>query len=92
VHWYSAGIGGEFQGYTLGNILSAQLHAAAVARHPEIPNEIAKGEFGVLRGWLTEKVYRHGAKYTALELLRRATGGERSIEPYVDYLWGKYAV
>ena len=30
VHWYYGGIGGGFQGYTIGNILSAQFYAAAV--------------------------------------------------------------
>ena len=40
VHWYPGGIGGGFQGYTIGNILSAQFYAAAVKAHPEIPREI----------------------------------------------------
>ena len=45
VHWYYGGIGGGFQGYTIGNILSAQFYAAAVKAHPGIPSEIAAGEF-----------------------------------------------
>jgi carboxypeptidase Taq len=90
VHWYSGPIGGAFQGYTLGNILSAQLHAAAVAAHPEIPGQIAKGEFGTLRGWLRDNIHQHGARFTATELIRRATGQDMSIEPYLDYLWRKY--
>jgi len=40
VHWYAGMIGGGFQSYTIGNILSAQFHAAAVKAHPEIPREI----------------------------------------------------
>ena len=43
VHWYGGSLGGGFQGYTIGNILSAQFFAAAVAAHPEIPKEIAAG-------------------------------------------------
>ncbi len=89
VHWYTGRIGGVFQGYTLGNIMSAQLYAAAVAAHPEIPARLATGEFGTLQTWLRTNVYRHGAKFTAGELMRRATGQEMSIEPYVDYLWRK---
>ncbi len=84
VHWYNGPIGGAFQGYTLGNILSAQLHAAAVAAHPEIPAQIATGELGTLHGWLRENLYQHGAKFTATELVRRATGRDMSIEPYLD--------
>ena len=34
VHWYAGGIGGGFQSYTVGNILSAQFHAAAVKDIP----------------------------------------------------------
>jgi carboxypeptidase Taq len=90
VHWYGGYIGGAFQGYTLGNILSAQFFANAVAAHPTIPDEIRAGEFGTLRGWLTENLYRHGAKYTAPELVKRVTGGDLTIEPYLDYLWKKY--
>jgi carboxypeptidase Taq len=90
VHWYDGPIGGVFQGYTLGNILGAQLYAAAVAAHPRIPGQIAKGEFGALRGWLRDNIHQHGAKFTAAELIRRATGEDMSIEPYLAYLWGKY--
>ncbi|MDA8353866.1 MAG: carboxypeptidase M32 [Firmicutes bacterium] len=90
VHWYIGTIGGAFQGYTLGNILSAQFYEAALAAHPEIPDQIRRGEFNGLRGWLTEHLYRHGAKYTADELTRRATGSPLSIDPYIRYLKHKF--
>ncbi len=90
VHWYSGPIGGVFQGYTLGNIMSAQFFATAVKAHPSIPAEIARGEFSTLRTWLQRNIYQHGAKLTTSELLQRTTGGGMSIEPYLDYLWGKY--
>jgi len=90
VHWYAGHVGGEFQGYTLGNILSAQFFAAAVRAHPAIPREMTRGEFGTLHAWLRENVYQHGAKYTPAELVERATGGPMSIEPYLAYLEGKY--
>jgi len=90
VHWFGANIGGVFQGYTLGNIMSAQLFEAAGRHHPGIPDEMGQGEFGQLRGWLRENVHRHGSKFTASEIIERATGGPLSIEPYMRYLWGKY--
>ena len=90
VHWYAGLIGGEFQGYTLGNIMSAQFFAAATRAHPAIPGEIAHGEFGALHAWLRENVYQHGAKFTAAELVERATGAAMGIEPYMAYLEGKY--
>lgn len=90
VHWYSGGIGGGFQGYTIGNILSAQFHEAAVKARPEIPREIAAGEFGTLHAWLREQLYRHGRKFRPNEIVERATGGPMSTRPYLAYLRAKY--
>jgi carboxypeptidase Taq len=91
VHWYAGPIGGVFQGYTLGNILSAQFFASAVKAHPAIPEQIRSGEFGVLREYLRSNIYQHGAKFTAAELVERVTGGPLTLEPYMDYLWNKFA-
>jgi carboxypeptidase Taq len=90
VHWYGGSLGGGFQGYTIGNILSAQFFAAAVAAHPEIPQDIAAGRFDTLHDWLVAQVYRHGRKFTPAELVERATGAPMSIGPYLSYLRGKY--
>ena len=90
IHWYGGPIGGAFQGYTLGNIMSAQFFRAALEAHQEIPGEIERGEFGTLHGWLRENVYRHGSKFTATELIERACGTPLSIEPYLEYLQAKY--
>jgi carboxypeptidase Taq len=90
VHWYSGIIGGAFQGYTLGNILSAAFHAQALKAHPEIPAEVREGRFETLHNWLKDNIYRHGRKFTAPELVERVTGGPISIDPYIAYLKGKY--
>ena len=90
VHWYYGGIGGGFQGYTIGNILSAQFYAAAVKANPGIPAEIAAGEFTTLHGWLTKNLYRHGSKFTPNDLIKRATGEPMTMRPYLAYLRNKY--
>jgi carboxypeptidase Taq len=90
VHWYSGGIGGAFQGYTIGNILSAQFYAAAVEDHPDIPEAMRRGELGTLRGWLRERLYRHGRKFLPDEIVARATGRPMTIAPYMAYLRAKY--
>jgi carboxypeptidase Taq len=89
-HWYDNTIGGMFQGYTLGNVMSAQFFEAALQAHPEITNEMEAGEFSTLHSWLKENIYQHGRKYMANELIERATGGPLSIEPYIRYLQAKY--
>jgi carboxypeptidase Taq len=90
VHWFGGSIGGEFQGYTLGNIMGAQFYARALKEHPEIPGEMSQGKFDTLHAWLIEKVYQHGSKFTANELIERVTGAPLSIEPYIHYLKTKY--
>jgi len=90
VHWFAGVVGGVFQGYTLGNVLGAQFYAAALQAHPEIPGGVEHGRFDVLLGWLRENIYRHGRKYTAAELVRRVTGTDIRIEPYITYLRTKY--
>jgi len=90
VHWFSGCIGGAFHSYTIGNVLSAQFYAAALRAHPEIPAEIAAGRFGTLKAWLEQNLYRHGRKFKADEIVRRATGEAMTIRPYMDYLGGKY--
>ena len=90
VHWFSGSIGGGFQSYTIGNILAAQFYVAALDDHPEIPGEIARGEFATLGNWLRENIYRHGSKFTPDALVRRVTGAALSMDPYLGYLRGKY--
>ena len=90
VHWYSGTIGGAFQGYTLGNILSAQFFETALKAHPEIPAQIEKGNFSTLHSWLRENIYQHGRKFTAAELVERVSGSPMSIEPYIRYLKKKF--
>ena len=90
VHWFHGLIGGAFQCYTLGNILSAQFFEAACRAQPAIPPEIEAGRFGLLHDWLRQHVYRHGATFTPPELVRRATGQPLRVEPYRRYLRQKF--
>ncbi|MBD2102056.1 carboxypeptidase M32 [Leptolyngbya sp. FACHB-261] len=90
VHWYGGQIGGMFQGYTLGNLMSAQFFEAALKAQPEVPEQIAQGQFGPLHDWLKTKIYQHGRKYTAPQLIEQVTGSPLSIEPYLRYIQRKY--
>ncbi len=90
VHWYAGGIGGAFQGYTIGNILSAQFYTAASQANPGLEAQIASGDTSRLHAWLKDNVYRHGAKFPPADLVRRATGAEMTIKPYMAYLQSKY--
>jgi carboxypeptidase Taq len=88
-HW-AIGFFGYFPTYTVGNILSAQLFDAAVAAHPGIPTEMARGEFGTLRDWLRQNVHRHGKRYDPADLVEKATGRPPETGPYLHYLKEKF--
>jgi carboxypeptidase Taq len=90
VHWYTGQIGGMFQGYTLGNIMSAQFFEAALAAQPEIPVHIQQGNFEPLHYWLKQNIYQHGRKYTPAEVVEQATGRSLTIEPFIRYIQKKY--
>jgi carboxypeptidase Taq len=90
VHWFHGPIGGYFQGYTIGNVLSAQLMEKAVVSHPEIPTQIEKGEFQTLLTWLRKNVHIHGRKYEPHRLIEKACGGPLSTKPYIRYLSNKF--
>jgi carboxypeptidase Taq len=90
VHWYDGWVGGGFQGYTLGNIMSALFFDTAVQAHPDIPAQISQGQFDTLHGWLKDNIYQHGSKFTANELIQRITGGSLTTEPYIRYLRTKF--
>lgn len=90
MHWFSGTIGGYFQSYTLGNILSAQIFAAVLKANPHIPAEMEHGEFTTLHRWLRDHLYQYGRKFSAKELILRVTGKPLQIDEYVNYLKTKY--
>ena len=90
VHWSFGGIG-LFIGYALGNMLAVQYYNAALRDHPDIPEQIRRGEFGTLHEWLRQNIYRHGRKFTADELTRRVTGEGIQVDDHMAYLRTKFS-
>ena len=90
VHW-SAGYFGSFPCYTLGNIMAAQVMAAAREQLPDLDDRLAAGDYRSLLAWLEERIYRHGRAYSAGELLRQVTGDELNVQPLLRYLEAKYS-
>jgi carboxypeptidase Taq len=89
IHW-TAGLG-EFVGYTIGNLVSAQLMEAARREVPDLEAGFAAGDFAPLLGWLRERVHSHGRKFTPDELVERATGQPISAGLWIAYVREKYA-
>ncbi|MGH7536306.1 MAG: carboxypeptidase M32, partial [Gemmatimonadales bacterium] len=88
-HW-AEGLIGYFPTYTLGNVYAAQLYAAARAALGDLDQQFARGDFGGLLAWLRGQVHRHGQRYTAAELVRRATGNPPDWRPLVQSLRSRY--
>ncbi|NJN92856.1 MAG: carboxypeptidase M32 [Anaerolineales bacterium] len=90
IHW-SSGMMGYFPTYTLGNVLSLQFYQQTLRDIPDLPEQFSRGEFGALLGWFSDKIHRHGRKFTANELVQRITGTEGiQAQPYLDYIKRKY--
>jgi carboxypeptidase Taq len=91
VHW-SAGLIGYFPTYSLGNLYSAQFFGRAEADLGNLAEMFAQGDFRPLLQWLREKVHCHGQRYSAAELVERATGRPLSARPLVEHLTAKMGV
>lgn len=89
VHW-AGGAVGYFPTYALGNIIAAQLWEQIMLEMPDVENQIRTGDFAALRGWLSNKIYCHGAKYEPQTLVKMATGHNIDPAPYLRYLNHKY--
>jgi carboxypeptidase Taq len=89
IHW-SAGLVGYFPTYSLGNLYAAQFFAKADHDLGGLHRQFARGEFGPLREWLREQIHRHGACFTAPQLVERVTGKPLSHEPLMAHLYGKF--
>jgi carboxypeptidase Taq len=89
VHWSQAAMG-YFPTYTLGNLLAAQLHQAALSFDPAIDSACRRGEYSGLLSWMREHVHRHGSKWNATELAHEELGQELSAEPLLEYLECKF--
>jgi carboxypeptidase Taq len=89
VHW-PTGAFGYFPTYTIGAIAAAQLFAAAVSAHPEIPEELSRGELMTLRRYAREHVHQHGARWDTNGILERATGRVLDADALLGHLRRRY--
>ena len=90
VHWSRGGFG-YFPTYTLGNVMGVQIWDRLREDVSDVEEQMARGEFGAIRDWLREHLYRYGRKFLPAETLERTVGGAIDPEPYLRYLQGKLA-
>ncbi|MBI5354409.1 MAG: carboxypeptidase M32 [Chloroflexi bacterium] len=90
IHW-SSGLFGYFPTYALGNLVSAQLWEKINKDIRDLDEQIRKGKFDALLGWLREKVHVHGHKFDPQDLIQKVTGSKINSAAYVRYLTKKYS-
>ena len=89
IHWSFVSFG-IFPGYTIGNLISAQLMEKIRADIPDLDAQIEQGQFATLLSWLRKYVHRHGRKFTPNELLERVTGKPLTAAPWIAYVQKKF--
>jgi carboxypeptidase Taq len=90
VHW-SLGMFGYFPTYTLGSLYAAQLAEAYARGHP-LEDEIRHGEFGGLLAWLRSNIHRIGQRFSAEQLIERATGKGLDTGAFFRHLEAKHSL
>ncbi len=89
VHWSSGQIG-TFCNYTIGNVMAGQLFDVA-RKDAAVSHGLSTADYAPLREWMTERVHRHGRRYSRDDLLVRATGRTLDPAPYIAHLTAKYS-
>jgi len=90
IHW-SYGSIGYFSTYALGNLVSVQLWEKINKDIRGLDDQIRKGDFSELLGWLRKNIHQHGQKFEPQTLVENVTGSRITSEPYVRYLTKKYS-
>jgi carboxypeptidase Taq len=88
IHWSMGGLG-YFATYSLGNLNSAQLMAAAKA-DPSIASAFARADYAPLLSWLRDRIHSKGATMDPADLMEAATGKAPSPEDYLTHLTARY--
>lgn len=84
-HW-SAGMFGYFSTYTLGNMIAAQLFAAAQKQAGDLDAAFARGDFSTLLRWLNTHVHAKGGALSSRALVHAATGEPLGHRALIDSL------
>jgi carboxypeptidase Taq len=86
IHW-SAGLMGYFPTYTLGNCISAMFYNEMIRDEVIITGKSI--DFKAIKKWMTTKLYLHGSRYNASEMVERVCHRPVSATDLLEYLQQK---
>lgn len=85
IHWSFGGFG-YFASYTLGKLYAAMFFNRATEQLPDLRQQIARGEFGSLLGWLRENLHQWGKSKNASQLANDICGRSLTETDFLAYL------
>ncbi|MFO1034772.1 MAG: carboxypeptidase M32, partial [Hyphomicrobiales bacterium] len=89
VHWPS-GAFGYFASYTLGALLAAQQGAAIRKRHPQMDDDLRRGDVTALNDWRRENIWAKASFLSTPDLIQAAMGEALSAKPFMAHLEARY--
>jgi len=89
IHW-TDGAFGYFPSYTMGAVNSAQLFATLKAEHGDWQAQLAEGDVGFIRDWLSANIWQRASLYDSQELMKQATGQGSNPEFLLAHLKARY--
>jgi carboxypeptidase Taq len=90
IHW-SMGSFGYFPSYALGNLYSAQFHAAMERELGPIAPFLSRAEYGPILDWLRRNVHSQASYRYPADLVLSVTGKPLGTEDFLRYLNSKYS-
>ena len=88
VHW-SDGSFGYFPTYALGSAFAAQF-MIKMREDMDVDEALRSGHYEKCVAWLKENIHKYGCRYSADEIMMKATGKPFDVNAYIDYLEDKY--
>jgi carboxypeptidase Taq len=88
IHW-SLGDLGYFPTYSLGNVIAGMLFQL-IQKDMDLASVVARGELGIIKKWLLDRIHKSGSTYSPKELQSRLFGEAYNPQPLVKYLEQKY--
>ena len=88
IHW-AWGMFGYFPSYALGSAYAAQIEHS-IKRNIDFNECMLQNDMGPINKWLKENIHIHGARFTADEVMQKATGESFNPKYYIEYLDKKY--
>ncbi|CAM9462472.1 unnamed protein product [Chrysoparadoxa australica] len=79
IHW-PLGALGYFPSYSLGAIMACQIYEKALSDIPGLEDQLAQGNFALLREWLRENIHSVGSLYESPDQLLTVVTGE-ALDP-----------